>query len=157
MKPAEAMANLTTCSQPTDYYSACSLDVEGRKCHVYLCALSLSTCTIIAVLSPVAVAGNALILTAIWKKTFARTPFHILLSGLAFTDLCTGLIAQPFFVVNTFWYSANPGIAREKPVLVITLRVIGDHSPTLKFTELFVSTSSKYKHMKHLRILDDKQ
>lgn len=45
--------------------------------------------------------GNALILAAFLKKTFPRTPFHILLSGLAFTDLCTGLIAQPFVASKT--------------------------------------------------------
>ena len=65
---------------------------------------SVATSTIIAVLSPVAVAGNALILATIWKKTFVRTPFHIFLSGLAFTDLCTGLIAQPFYVSPTLMY-----------------------------------------------------
>ena len=43
-----------------------------------------------------AVTGNALVLAAIWKKTFQVTTFHILLTGLALTDLCTGLIAQPF-------------------------------------------------------------
>ena len=71
--------------------------------------ISFATSTIIAVLSPVAVAGNALILAAIWKKTFVRTPFHVFLSGLAFTDLCTGLIAQPFYVSPTLMYWVNPG------------------------------------------------
>ena len=46
---------------------------------------------IIALLSPVAVVGNAVVLTAIWKKSFQRTPFRILLSVLAITDLCTGV------------------------------------------------------------------
>ncbi len=66
-----------------------------------------ATATVIAVLSPIAVAGNALILAAIWKKTFARTPFHILLSGLALTDLCTGLIAQPFWAAAILMYVGN--------------------------------------------------
>ena len=43
-----------------------------------------------------AVVGNALILTAIWKKTFERTWFHDLLSGLALSDLFIGLVVQPF-------------------------------------------------------------
>ena len=43
-------------------------------------------------------------MAAIWKKTFAKTPFHILLSGLAFTDLCTGLIAQPLFATVNLMY-----------------------------------------------------
>ena len=64
--------------------------------------VAFSTAIAMAVLSPVAVMGNALILVVIWKKTFVRTPFHILLSGLALTDLCTGLISQPFFAAAYF-------------------------------------------------------
>lgn len=80
------MLNNTTSSPPSPYYYE----------------VAFSTSIIIAVLAPVAVVGNALILAAIWKKTFVRTPFHILLSGLAITDLCTGLIAQPFYAATTF-------------------------------------------------------
>ncbi|XP_078344053.1 uncharacterized protein LOC144629704 [Oculina patagonica] len=81
----------------------------------------LSTSIIVAILAPVAVTGNALILAAIWKKTFARTSFHILLSGLAFTDLCTGLIAQPLVAAATFMYETNhPKVAH------VTVTTIGD-------------------------------
>ena len=56
------------------------------------------------VLSAIAVIGNALILTAIWKRTFERTSFHIVLSGLAFSDLCTGLVAQSLMSLSSiFW------------------------------------------------------
>lgn len=53
---------------------------------------------IVAILSPIAVAGNSLVLAAIWRKPSLRTPSYILLAGLTFTDLCTGLISQPFYV-----------------------------------------------------------
>ena len=78
-----------------------------------------------AVLSPVAVAGNALILVVIWKRTFVRTPFHILLSGSALTDLCTGLISQPFFAAAYFTYFATQGADCFKLKLALTLRTIG--------------------------------
>lgn len=56
------------------------------------------------VLSAIAVIGNALILTAIWKRTFERTSFHIVLSGLAFSDMCTGLVAQSLMSLSSiFW------------------------------------------------------
>lgn len=56
------------------------------------------------VLSAIAVIGNGLILTAIWKRTFERTSFHIVLSGLAFSDLCTGLFSQSLmFLSSIFW------------------------------------------------------
>ena len=50
-----------------------------------------------AVFSLVAVVGNALILAAIRRKSSLRTPFYILLAGLAATDLATGLITQPMY------------------------------------------------------------
>ncbi|XP_068748297.1 histamine H2 receptor-like [Montipora capricornis] len=80
---------------------------------------------IIALLSPVAVVGNALILAAIWKKTFQRTPFHLLLSGLALTDFCTGLITQPFLAATPLLYLVNPNIVVNRPGLIKTLSVIG--------------------------------
>ncbi|KAJ7372896.1 hypothetical protein OS493_016825 [Desmophyllum pertusum] len=87
---------------------------------------------------------NVLILAAIWKKTFVRTAFHILMSGLAFTDLCTGLIAQPFYTANILLYSTNPGIVRDKPTLVITLQTITDGSGTyfIFITLLFITLIS---------------
>ena len=87
--------------------------------------VALSTSIAMAVLSPVAVAGNALILAVIWKQTFVRTPFHILLSGLALTDLCTGLISQPFFAAAYFTYFATQGADCHKLKLALTLRTIG--------------------------------
>ena len=78
-------------------------DGNGPFCYKVI----LSCATIIAVLSPVAVVGNLVILAVIWKKTFVRTPFHILLSGLVFTDLCTGLITQPLYVTVSLMYIAR--------------------------------------------------
>ena len=54
----------------------------------------------IAVLSPVAVVANALVLKAIWRNLSLRTTSYILLAGLAFTDFGTGLISQPFWIVK---------------------------------------------------------
>lgn len=88
------MFNSTNLNPGQSSFTPCDSDGNGLSCYT----LFLSCSTIIAILSPVAVAGNLLILAAIWKKTFARTTFHILLSGLTFTDLCTGLIAQPVYV-----------------------------------------------------------
>ena len=55
------------------------------------------------VLSAIAVMGNALILTAIWKRTFERTSFHLVLSGLAFSDLCTGLFSQSLMFLSSIF------------------------------------------------------
>ena len=65
-------------------------------------ALTISTSVVLAVLSPIAVVGNALIMAVIWRNQTLRTSSYILLSGLAFTDLCTGFIVQPLFVATRF-------------------------------------------------------
>ena len=90
----------------------------------------MSSYIIIAVLSPVAVVGNSLILAAIWKKTFQRMRFHILLSGLAITDLCTGLFSQPFIAAAAFLNWEKPEAGIEQPLLVIVIQTIGDSSTT---------------------------
>ena len=48
-----------------------------------------------AVLSPVAVVKNGLILATIWRRDFARTLLHIFLCRLAITDLLGDLIGGP--------------------------------------------------------------
>ena len=54
----------------------------------------LSTTIFLALFSPIAVIGNALVCAAIWRNSSLRTPSYILLVGLAFNDICNG-----FFVV----------------------------------------------------------
>ncbi len=111
----------------------------------------LTSATVIAVLSPIAVVGNALILAAIWKKTFVRTPFHILLSGFAFTDLCTGLIAQPFSAAATLTNVANSREQDDRSLLYITLDTIGDSSAIyfISITVLLITLMSieRWLHM----------
>ena len=80
-------------SIPYSYYSPCHLESVNGKQNVVTFVASV----IITILSPVAVVENALIMAAIWKNhSLKRTPSYILLGFLAFTDLCTGLITQPF-------------------------------------------------------------
>ena len=46
-----------------------------------------------SLLVPITVAGNALILAAIWRNPSLRTPSYVLLAGLAFTEL----LSQPSY------------------------------------------------------------
>lgn len=96
------MCNNTTCLPPTSLYTPCSIDGIPRNLSSIVTAATFSICIIIAIMSPLAVAGNAIILTVIWKNPSLRTPSYILLCGLVLTDLCTGLITQPFYVTIYF-------------------------------------------------------
>ena len=68
-------------------------DVSDQKLDAPGNALTFSRAVVIGLLSAPAVVGNALILATIWRRTFLRTSFHSLLSGLAVTDFLTGLIS----------------------------------------------------------------
>ena len=108
----------------------CDLEDHGGQEGRYSFVASVVSAVFIAIISPVAVTGNALILAAIWKKTFSRTPFHILLSGLLFTDLCTGLIAQPVNVASILLYTVNAKQAINRPLLYVTFETVADASAT---------------------------
>ena len=109
------------------------------------------TTIVIAVLSPVAVVGNALILAAILKKTFRRTPFHILLSGLVITDLCTGLIAQPFIAAGNFIFLKQPRLVCTRPTFLFVVAGMATGSTTyfISITVLLMTLMSveRWLHM----------
>ena len=91
----------------------------------FLCIAFLSTSITIALLPPVVVVRSAVILAAVWRNNFVRTPFHILLSGLAFTDLCTGIVTQPFYSVT---FLMNSTVVYDSLRLLTALRTIGEGS-----------------------------
>ena len=104
---------------------------------------------IIVLFSPVAVVGNAVVLMAIWKNSFQRTSFHILLSVLAFTDLCTGvatpLMSIPYLLLNTFEAVSAIGIFIEAYLVFLTILVI-----TLMSIE-------RWLHMTHRSLLTSRR
>ena len=81
----------------------CSSANDEREKDPYINAATFSCSIIVAILSLVAVTGNGLVLAAVWKKIFQTTTFHILLSRLALTDLCTGLqpVCYSWFLTAT--------------------------------------------------------
>ena len=107
------------------------LDNDGEKHSFSLYLTSLPTTIAVAISSPVALVGNALVLAAVWRNQSLRTPSYILLAGLAFTDFCTGLISQPFYVAMMLIYLANPQlktVVKKPTFLVIEAITIGSAS-----------------------------
>ena len=92
------MTDNMSISPAYDASRLCFFEGLAKNNSFALNATRLSTSVFIAILSPIAVVGNALVMTAIWKNPSLRTPSYICLCGLALTDLCTGLITQPFYV-----------------------------------------------------------
>ena len=109
-----------------------NLDSAGRE-------LTFSTAVIIALLSVPAVAGNALILATIWRRTFLRTSFHSLLSGLAVTDLLTGLISQPLYASSHLINGQNAAVKLDNPEVGSVLGIIAGFS-TYLFINITLAT-----------------
>ena len=99
------MPNNTTCFLLTPSFNT---STQNHSIDVF--KESLLALIAIAILSPVAVVGNALVLAAIWRNTSLRTPSYILLAGLAFTDLSTGIITEPLFAANELIHLVDPMI-----------------------------------------------
>ena len=98
------MYNRTSCFSLDNYdIRCCFAEAAEMKYKTYVSIIFASS-IVLLVLSPVAVVGNALILAAIWKRTFQRTWLYVLLSGLAFSDFCTGLIVQPLLALFFFCF-----------------------------------------------------
>ena len=122
---------------------------KDEKNHsVFSCMVTLSTSIAIAILSPVAVVGNGLVLTAIWRNLSLRTPSYILLAGLAFTDLSTGLIAQPFYVAMKLISLTDP-LPNKTTVLIITAIANGSATYFIPMTTSIITVMSieRWLHM----------
>ena len=114
-------------SIPYSYYSPCHLEGVNKKQVVVIVVTSI----IITILSPVAVVGNALIMVTIWRnQSLRRTPSYILLCFLAFTDLCTGLITQPFHIAAEFICLVNSEEEKIKHSFLAYARAIAEGSGT---------------------------
>ena len=89
----------------------------------------IAICIVNTALASVATSGNALVLYAVWKRPALRSPSILLLCGLASTDLCVGLIAQPLFIsgryINLYSRSGNLKLMLENAYKVIGLSLCG--------------------------------
>ena len=114
----------STSPRSLDNFSDKNLDSPGNE-------LTFSTAVVIALLSAPAVVGNALILATIWRRTFLRTSFHSILSGLAVTDFLTGLISQPFYAALHLIHGKNAPVIQDNLEVVIVIGIIAGFSTYL--------------------------
>ena len=141
------MMNNTTWPIPTNIsiFSTLSTGASTKESN----SIFVASHVIILVLAPVAVAGNVVVLTAIWKRSFQRTSFHILLSVLAFTDLLTGvaspLMSIPYLLNHEFGVVSMSGILISTYLSCLTILVI-----TLLSVE-------RWLHMTHRSLLTSRR
>ena len=133
-----------------------SLSCKGQvtkhiKYNTYVSIIFASS-IVFLVLSPVAVVANALILAAIWKRTFQRTWLFVLLSGLAFSDFCTGLIVQPLLALLFFLFFDESGVVdAQKHLNAYIVTYVGFMSGTFFSTvELILLTLLSIERWLHM-------
>ena len=124
--------NTSTSPSSVDDFSDRNLDSPGNE-------LTFSAAVVIALLSAPAVVGNALILATIWRRTFLRTSFHSILSGLAVTDFLTGLISQPLYALFHLIHRKNAAAIQVNSEVVNVIGKIAGFSAYL-FVNITVDT-----------------
>ena len=148
------MEILATSAQTTamfnNSFSPFSLDGIARNRSSSFQAAALSMSVVIAVLSPVAVAGNALVLAAIWRNPSRRTPSYIILCGLAFT---TGLLTQPFYVAFNL-ICLEEGIENNQISLLLVLtNIFGTFFTSLTLVLVTLMSIERWLHMTRRSLL----
>ncbi len=113
--------------------------------------VTLTTCVVTLLIAPMAVAGDALILAAIWKNPSLKTPSYVLLAGLAFTDFCTGLLSQPLFAMYQL-----AGLAGNKNMFCIAgviAESIGRYFSSLTVIVMTIIAVERWLHMSRRSLL----
>ena len=134
----------STSPNSSNDFSDQNLDSLGNE-------LIYSTAVVIALLSAPAVVGNALILATIWRRTFLRTSFHSILSGLAVTDFLTGLISQPLYASFHLVYGKNATVIKDNPevgnAIEIMARVSANLFVNITIATMTVMSVERWLHM----------
>ena len=144
-----------TCPSPNTTFSPCShyviIPPNGRPLFQ---AVALLSSVIISISSPVAVAGNALVLAAIWKNPSLRTPSYVILSGLSFTDLMTGLVTDPLLIViDVDCLQGEKTIIQQRNVL-LAAAIYGSYFIYLTVLLIVLMSVERWLHMTRRSLLN---
>ena len=134
-------------------FSPCSLDGVPRNRSSLFQGISLASSVIVAFCSPVALVGNALVLVAIWRNPSHRTPFYVLLAGLAFTDLFTGLFTQPMHVAFEVACLQNAKEIYESIPLILVGSFLGSYFIGLTLIFITLMSIERWLHMTRRSLL----
>ena len=152
------MSNNLTGFPTDDHVKFCYLGGVVKNTSFTFNVVTISTSVVLVVLSPVAVVGNILIIAVIWRNQTLRTPSYILLSGLAFTDFCTGFITQPLFVASRLicFQSSQETNSRQLSILPYTISFAAGSSlyfNTLTLLLITLMSIERWLHMTRRSLL----
>lgn len=141
------------CSALNITFSPCSLDGVPRNRSSVFRGISFVSSVIVAFCSPVAVVGNALVLVAIWRNPSHRTPFHIILAGLAFTDLFTGIFTQPMYVAIEMACLQNAREIYDLILLILAGTALSNYFIFLTLILITLMSIERWLHMTRRSLL----
>ena len=143
--------NTTVTSPYGSFLGLCSFDGVARDHISAFNEVKFLISLMIALMSPIAATGNALILMTIWKTPSLRTASYAILCALAFTDLCTGLVTQPFFVAAEMICLKKPQDIEDSVSFLVTAKVIaegcGTYFTTLTVLVMTFMSTERWLHM----------
>ncbi|XP_078375684.1 putative G-protein coupled receptor 63 [Oculina patagonica] len=113
--------------------------------------VTLTTCVVTLLLAPMAVLGNACIMVAIWRSPSLKTPSYVLLAGLAFTDFCTGLLSQPFFVM--YRLAGLAGNRKWFCIAGVITEIVGYYFSSLTVIVMTIIAVERWLHMSRRSLL----
>ena len=87
--------------------------------------VTITTSIILAVLSPITVAGNLLVILAIWRNDSLRSPSYFLLAVLSAENFVCGLIYQPSYATKELIGVLEQSPPTESSLLFYTHLVVG--------------------------------
>lgn len=103
--------------------------------------------TFLAVICPLTVLANVLLLVAIYKDSFNtfRTPTACFLVGLAITDLITGLVPEPM-VTNCYFmhYNNHPAMKTQCPKIFQVAGIVAAITTNSSFLIVMAFTFAQY-------------
>ena len=88
-------------------------------------SVTISTSIILAVLSPITVAGNLLVVLAIWRNDSLRNPSYFLLGVLSAESFVCGLLLQPSYAAKELVSVLEPSQLTNSSLLFYTHLVVG--------------------------------
>ena len=111
-----------------------------------------------ALLRPICIAGNVLVLAAVWRNPSLRTPSIILLCSLAVSDLFVGFLVLPVYVaIARFLLSGSSSYLRlSQASLVLTIQLCGVSLDTMTAISVDRYLALRY-HMRYPNMMTSRR
>ena len=111
-----------------------------------------------ALLIPICIAGNVLVLAAVWRNPSLRTPSTILLCSLAVSDLFVGFLVLPVNITSALipLSRSSSSLRLSQPSLVLTIQLCGVSLETMTAISVDRYLALRY-HMRYPNMMTSRR